>query len=213
MKRATPALDPLCDLYDRGFSGAVSETMHARAQVAPRAGSAGGAPFADSMRPPRRSAGALQQPLDAAIEPMGYEFVSAEGSSSSSVAPAGAAGEVDFYDWDDDSVPTSRGMEDATEYDHFHEDDEEEEEEEAMDRAQRRVTFSPPTPPLLPPPPALAATVSIERYASPAAYPAPPPPTAVDGTAFAMDMGLYVISGIMLIFLMEQFIQIGVRLR
>jgi hypothetical protein len=165
------------------------------------------------MRPPRRSAGTLQQPLDAAIEPMGYEFVSAEGSSSSSVAPAGAAGEVDFYEWDDDSVPTSRGMEDATTYDHFHgdEDEEEEEEEDAVGRAQRRVTFSLPTAPLLPP--ALAPAVSIERYASPQVYPALPPPTAVDGTAFAMDMGLYVISGIMLIFLMEQFIQIGVRLR
>jgi hypothetical protein len=84
---------------------------------------------------------------------MGYEFVSAEGSSSSSVAPAGAAGEVDFYEWDDDSVPTSRGMEDATTYDHFNDDDEEEEEEEgeekeAVDSVKRRVTFSLPTAPL-----------------------------------------------------------------
>ena len=40
-----------------------------------------------------------------------------------------------------------------------------------------------------------------------------PGPHFANNASFAMDMSMYVVSGIMLIFLMEQFIQIGARLR
>ena len=40
-----------------------------------------------------------------------------------------------------------------------------------------------------------------------------PGPHFTNNASFAMDMSMYVVSGIMLIFLMEQFIQIGARLR
>jgi hypothetical protein len=48
--------------------------------------------------------------------------------------------------------------------------------------------------------------------------PAPPGPPgphvgAVDAATLCADMGLYVVSGVILIFLLEQFVQIGVKLR
>ena len=38
-------------------------------------------------------------------------------------------------------------------------------------------------------------------------------PRVVDKTVVYVDMSLYIVSGVVLIFLLEQFIQIGVRLR
>jgi hypothetical protein len=178
---------PLCDLYEQGYSPDVGEAMHERTQVAPK-----GVPFADTSRV-RRPSGPLQQPADPALElePEGFNFVQ---------DPVGASmalddGEVDFFaEWDA--------------------------EEDTQAQTQAYEGFDEPSPPPPPPPPP-----SLPPQ-TPTAKPPPPPPRVreqlqqqqqyeypVDGTAYAMDVGLYVVSGIMLIFLMEQFIQIGVRLR
>ena len=117
---------------------------------------------------------------------------------------------------------------DVMTYEDFEEEEaEEEEESHAPPTVAPRPPSAPPVaprppsaPPSPPPPPPKAVErylppppTAVERYLpQPLSAQAPPTPTPVDSAAFAMDMGLYVVSGVMLIFLMEQFIQIGVRL-
>jgi hypothetical protein len=183
---------PLCDLYEQGYSPDVGEAMHERTQVAPK-----GVPFADTARV-RRPSGPLQQPADPALElePEGFNFVQDPVSASMALDD----GEVDFFaEWDAEEQTQSQAQ---AYYEGF-------DEPSAPPPPPPHPSLPPQTPttkPPPPPPPRVREQLQQQQQQQPYEYP-------VDGTAYAMDVGLYVVSGIMLIFLMEQFIQIGVRLR
>ena len=54
---------------------------------------------------------------------------------------------------------------------------------------------------------------AVEGYRDAGAPASPGAPGSVDTATLCADMGLYVVSGVILIFLLEQFVQIGVKLR
>lgn len=117
--------------------------------------------------------------------------------NSSCAYSAYGGGQVDFYEDDDDDAGadagTDGGADAGTGTDAkgrgAHVDDSVSADSEELERPKQK---------------------SKEKYVDPSIR---HPPHRTDQASFAMDMGMYVVSGIILIFLMEQFIQIGVRLR
>jgi hypothetical protein len=120
-------------------------------------------------------------------------------SFSSFVGGKGGAGEgpVDFYGGDGDRPdPEEDEEEDASES---------ESDQEGRDSHEEYANAPPPPPPRPPSARQKPRTErAVESYADLG---------HADGRAYAMDMGMYIVSGIILIFLMEQFIQLGARLR
>lgn len=184
-----PASDPLCDLYSMGFSPSIGHTMDQRADVR-----------------------AIRQPMDPEVfEPSPCTYSSSYGEP------------VDFYDNDED---------DNDEYDGAGGGGNDEDMDEYDDGRRRNASAAAG-------PPSASASASASAAAAGSKAKSKESwtdsPVSADGmhghaqekarrdggsgrsnkpsSAFAMDMGLYVVSGVILIFLMEQFIQIGVRMR
>ena len=170
MQNVPSASDPLCDLYNIGFSSSISNAMDQRADVR-----------------------TLRQPLD--------PEVLAPSACSASYAPYG---DVDFYG-DDEDESVEYDVEPNSSSRNKNDDDDDADaacEGNAVhsvgpqkNNAGKESWSDAP----------LAVAVVAEKNG--------PKAMSVDPTAFAMDMSLYVVSGVFLIFLMEQFVQIGVRLR
>lgn len=261
----TAALDPICDLYDRGYVPALDDVMNQRST-----------PMDPPPRRPSRPARCAPNPIRQPVDPEIFDDALQEVDDGSSYAfvpvervpgvpgPSPGDGVVDFYDgWDqDDGAPNgnvapfgpweassasapyaadggSQGQRQQQQQQRksgsaF--DGEEDEEDDAtpdfddeggegpdgpagsMLRSRRAdgddddpamfddEASTPPAPKKKKatsgPPSAVAVAVAVAAA-----------PAKVNGTTFAMDMGLYVVSGVILIFLMEQFIQVGVRMR
>jgi hypothetical protein len=156
--------------------------------------------------------------METRMDPAGYRFPSAYPRRDDGVLQpmeddvravlrrtANSSGPIDFYDedsCDDGEGDDAGGSGDA--------DDLGDSDEEAEAGRKR-------------PPPSASASASASPSPAPAAAPAPaippppPPPAAAvaapSSSAMAVDLGLYVVSGIVLIFAMEQFVQIGTSLR
>jgi hypothetical protein len=177
MQNAPSASDPLCDLYNIGFSSSIGNAMDQRADVR-----------------------TLRQPMDSEVL--------APSACSASYAPYG---DVDFYGDDEDESVEYDVEPNATRNRNKNDDDDDDADAACEENTARAhsVAVGPQknhagkeswsdAP--------LAVAVVAGKNEQKGAH-------AVDPTAFAMDMSLYVVSGVFLIFLMEQFVQIGVRLR
>lgn len=190
---------PLCDLYDRGYSLSLDDIMNERSPVVPSWSDDAMAPRC-APRPPREPTPRFQEPVQSFDDPVfvvpvqhaddipsNDEGVSLR-SSFAGYAPFGAP--VDFYGTDGEGLSMTEDPAAPIGGPFWEQDDD-------------GATPPPPQPPQRPPPISPA----------PQAVVVPPPASKpLDDSEFAMDMGLYIFGGILLIVAMEQFIQLGGKL-
>lgn len=207
--------EPLCDLYEKGYSDAVGDVMNQRASVR--------VPPPQSSKPSRSAScpssasssksQCVRQPTDPEVDACDYVF-----SHHGQFTP------VDFFDDDSNwasvvedereeegfesgpgpgSGPSSSAPAPAKPRVSFADRHAEEDDDDGCDDyggcgrgSDNRK----------------AKAKALEGYRDPSPSPSPSG-AGVDASTLWADMGLYVVSGVILIFLLEQFIQIGVRLR
>lgn len=205
--------DPLCDLYVKGYSQSITDTMSQRSPYLLR-GSEEDDYYARQFRRsgedgndkpnPNRRVATVQDSADSEYDFMPMQpidlpeaFGDCDGSAADAVADSrrrAAYGPIDFYDGGGDDADDGGGG-------------------EGMVERYSNNSDSAPMP--VPPPPdsrggaPSASRGSTNRETSKEL----PAAGGVSGVAFAMDMSLYIVSGVIMIFLMEQFIQVGVRIR
>jgi hypothetical protein len=138
-----------------------------------------------------------QQKLDPELDPEGYCFASNGIASARSATSIGDVDDVDWDEWNDGGEGGGEGGEDGEE-DFF--EDYQDQQQPVQQKEQQDTPQTHPTDPMHPknhetfPPPQTSGSVSVSPR------------------EFAMDMSIYVFSGLFLIFAMEQFIQIGTHL-